>query len=139
MHEPTTYPVHSRYLMFFIVCLALTLLFGWSLWQTPTIQTGFFCIVCLGAALWYGQMSLSSVTVTDNALAYDSLLRKRREIEFRQLIEVSESGRFGQSIMLLYYPLLATGLVDLEDAQSLFLPQVIDQETLHSALVANIR
>ena len=139
MHEPTTYPVHSRYSMFFIVCVALTLLFGWSLWQTPTIQTGFFCVICLGAAFWYGQMSLSSITITENALVYDSPLRTRQEIEFRQLIEVSESGRLGQSITLLYYPLLTTGLVDLEDAQSLFLPQVIDQETLRSALVANIR
>ena len=125
--------------MFLIVCVALTLLFGWSLWQTPTIQTGFFCVICLGAAFWYGQMSLSSVTITENSLVYDSLLRSRQEVEFRQLIEVSENGRFGQAITLLYYPVLTTGLVDLENVQSLFLPQVIDQETLYSTLVANIR
>ena len=88
---------------------------------------------------WYGQMSLSSVHITQNSVVYDSLLRRQQEIEFRQLIEVSENGRFGQSITLLYYPLLTTGLVDLEDAQSLFLPQVVDQETLYSTLAAKIR
>ena len=59
-----------------------------------------------------------------------------QSVAYRQLIGVEESGRFLATITLLYYPLGAGGLLDLDRIVSLTLPIVVDQTTLRDRLEA---
>ena len=58
------------------------------------------------------------------------------QVQFRQLAEVSEEGRLQRVILLLYHPLCADGLVDLDDLHSLALPALEEQTDLLEILQA---
>jgi hypothetical protein len=53
-----------------------------------------------------------------------------QQVQFRQLVEVSEEGRFQRVIVLLYHPLRSQGLVELDDLRSLALPALEAQTDL---------
>ena len=92
---------------FFFLVMMLGLM-AWALWQLPArVET-----------------SARSVTLTRPFVA-------PRTVEYRQLFSVSESGRVGgRSISLVYHPLRDDGLLDLDDARSLILPEVENQDQL---------
>lgn len=108
-----------------------------SVWADPR-ERAFFGIVSLWLFLWSISKALCRVELVTDRLCVRQIWQAVKCVEFRQVIEIYEEGRFGWSIALLYYPILPTGLLDLEDARTLFLPEVRNQETLVNHLRENI-
>jgi hypothetical protein len=81
--------------------------------------------------LFFAVRSLfSRVEVDEHGLTLVRPLAQPLQVQFRQLAEVSEEGRLQRVILLLYHPLCADGLVDLDDLHSLALPALEEQTDL---------
>ena len=137
MSDPKQYPSHLRYKFIALCCLLLAAALGWNLIRRFSLDTLFFFVISLALIAWSLYGILSRVEITADSLVLFTPLRANRQVEFRQLIGVSENGRFNPVLTLLYYPRLADGLLDLDDAHSLILPSVNEQEQLLELLEAS--
>jgi hypothetical protein len=134
--EPHTFQPSPIYLILLFIGLGLMALFAWELWQGATLGAALFLAVGGGLALWAGNALLTRLELTANALCVYSGWRGVRCVEFRQLAGVTEEGRFNPVIVLLYHPQLPTGLLDLDQVQTLLLPAVRNQAALLAQLQA---
>jgi len=128
--QPIIYRPHSRYVLYAGVSLVMAVAFVWLLRNQYEGGAVFFLLVSLGAALWSVGNLLSRVEVDAVSLVVRLPLLPARRIDIRQLAEVTENGRFVPALVVLYYPLRADGLVDLDDLRSQTLPAVEDQADL---------
>lgn len=150
-----TFTPHPIYHWLTIGCLVLTGLLGWSLVQSilaciSSVSTGepwcasipaeesFFFVISAGAGLWFANAGFSRVKIKERAIVLQRPLRGGYRVEFRQLVSVTASGRFTQSLSLLYYPRQPDNLLDLDHVRHLSLPAVTDQERLLTAIEACI-
>jgi len=124
------FQTHLRYKFLAVLSLVMVLLFTWTLYQSFAGGSLFFLLACLGTGLWYLWVGFSRVRLSATGVELNLPLGAPREVAFRQLVSVSESGRIGRSITLIYHPLLDDGFLDLEQVQSLALPEVLKQQTL---------
>ncbi len=147
LNEVTAYATSPRYKILVGAGALLALLLGWELWRAGSLQTGgdyawgylFFFLVTLAVTLWYAWEMLSIVTLSPRALSVTKRPGRTRSVEFRQMVSVSESGRLGgRSITIVFHPLQANGLVDLDGADSLIVPEVDDHDGLLAALEARV-
>ncbi|MFN8491961.1 MAG: hypothetical protein U0350_30450 [Caldilineaceae bacterium] len=132
------YSTHIRYQFLALVCLLLAVGFGWNLTRSLTLDTAFFFVLSLGLIAWAVYAMFSHVEVNEDELALVTPLRAPHRVDFRQLISVSENGRFNPVLTLLYHPRRSDGLLDLDDAQSLILPAVTAQQELLDLLEARL-
>ena len=135
--QSTTYRTSMRYRLMTLVGILVTIAFGWTLAGTWMRGEGlaydalFFCLVTIGFTLWSLYQVLSAVEITNQRITLQTPLSTPRTIECRQLFSVTENGRVGgRSISLVYHPLRADGLLELDDARSLILPEVSGQDQL---------
>ncbi len=139
------YKPHPRYRWMALGSGLLFLLFAWNLmapmirsgqWSTVSYDVGtlFFMAAAIGIAVWQGRMALCRVVLTSQAVSLSAPLAQVRTVEFRQLSSVSESGRGGRVITLLYHPIGVNQLVDVDDLKGLALPEVVDQDSLLDSL-----
>jgi hypothetical protein len=138
MEAIAIYRAHPRYRLFALICVGLVLLFAWQLWHKFEAGSAIFFVVVLGLLAWYGRAAGSRVEVDPTRLTLYTPLAAPRSVEFRQLAGVSEEGRMGQAILVLYHPLREHGLVELDEIRSLALPAMTDQETLLAALARQV-
>jgi hypothetical protein len=139
-----SYPTSPRYKLLVGAGAALTGLLGWELWQgrgDPADEfawgLGFFFVVSFLVTLWYAREMLSRVILAANGLTVTRRPGRIRTVEFRQMVSVSEAGRLGgRSITIVFHPLRPDGLIDLEGADSLIVPEVDDHDGLLAALEA---
>lgn len=135
---PIEYKPHSRFIFFAILGVIMTAVAGWELLRTNEfngIQQIFregllFFVISLGIAIWAIWTLFSRVEVGNESVAVRNPLGQRKSVEYRQVVSAIESGRFGNSISLLYYPKGSDGLIDTDDADTLFLPKVQNQSDL---------
>jgi hypothetical protein len=113
-------------------------LFGWQLWQTPTVATALFLCITLGIVVWGVDAALSRVTLSAGALWLSSPLCGQRCVEPRQLTSVVEAGRLLPVLALVYHPQLEQGLLDLDALGTLILPAVQRQADLLATLQARM-
>lgn len=139
MVEPKQYPIHPRYKLLALLCLLLAALFGWNLRARFTWEETFFFVILLVIAAWSLALSFSHVALTAEQITLSTPWRGSQQVEFRQLISVSENGRFNPVLTLIYHPRLANNLLDLDDARSLILPAVDEQDELLASLEARVR
>jgi hypothetical protein len=132
------YLAHPKYRFLVLACAVLGVLFAWQLRAGFEVGTALFLIIILGLLVWYSQALGSRVVVEPTRLVLHRPLATTRAVEFRQLAGVSEEGRFGQAILVLYHPLGEQGLVVLDEIQSLALPTVRNQDALLAMLVEQI-
>lgn len=145
MNEPRSFSAHPLYRILFIVCTLLTALFAWSLgstlahnlrmggtlaWSVAEWGALFFLVIMLALSIWTMRQMFSRVELTPAGVTLFAPLLGEHHVDFRQCMGVSEGGRIGRSLTLLYHPVGADGLLDLDSVQSLTLPNVRDQETL---------
>lgn len=123
----------SRYALFAGLSLAAAALFGWATLRANDPIDMLFLVASLGGVAWYGSQLLTRVVLEDDALLVREPWRRRR-IEFRQLIDVSEAGRALKRIVVAYHPLQADGLVDLDAVRTYTLPAVNFQDELLQVL-----
>ena len=145
--ETVHYPTSPRYKILVGAGFTLSLLLGW---ETVRAFTGggdgdvpwgtlFFLVITLGITTWYGREMLSIVRLSPDALEVTRRPGTTRIVEFRQMVSVSDAGRLGgRSITVVFYPLEADGLVDLDGADSLIVPEVDDHDGLLDALEARV-
>jgi len=141
--ETVIYRTSNRYRLLIAVALVLAALFAWELWRvisTDSAQTLawlgtlFFLAVSLGIGLWSLNAALVRLEVDETGVTLRAPLAADTRVEFRQLVAISQSGRFGNSLTLLYHPRQEDGLLNLDDARSLFLPGVTEQDALLATL-----
>lgn len=136
----------ARYWLYAAAGALIALLYGWEL--TGVLRDSFqlsafmerllFFCVGLGLLGWGLFTARSYVDLTKDSLIWHKPIGPPVAVQFRQLISASEAGRFGASLALLYHPLRPDGLVDLDDARSLFLPTVEEQDVLLARLQEKI-
>lgn len=138
MLEPKQYPIHPRYKWFALFCLLLAALLGWNVSQDFTWEAIFFLVILLTIATWSLLLGFSHVTLTAEQITLYTPLIGTRRVALRQLISVSENGRFNRVLTLIYHPRLANNLLDLDDVRSLILPTVDGQDELLATLEVSV-
>ena len=132
------FSTHMRYQVLALFCLLIAVGFGWNLTRHLTLDTAFFFVLSLGLIAWAVYAMLSHVEIKGDEIALVTPLRAPHRVDFRQLISVSENGRFNPVITLLYHPRRSDGLLDLDDARGLILPAVAAQQELLALLEASL-
>ncbi|CAN5729015.1 hypothetical protein BH10CHL1_BH10CHL1_13070 [soil metagenome] len=132
------YPSDLRYKFIALFCLFFVAGFAWNLTRTFTLETLFFFVLSLAVVIWSVLAMLSYVEVGADNLVLFAPLQSDRSVRFRQLISVSENGRFNPVLTLIYHPQRADGLLDLDHVQSLILPALNEQEELLELLEARL-
>lgn len=133
------YLAHYRYKIQFILGILSTIIFGRVLFQELASDTALFTLISLGIALWSARDIWRYVELTPQSVIFHRGFGiAPREVGLRQIHSVSEEGRIGRSITLLYHPKQPDGLLDLDTVNSLIFPQLQRQEELYSKLEAAI-
>ena len=137
INQPTNYRASMRYRLMALVGLLVAIAFGWTLaarhgrGQGLAYDALFFFLVMIGFTFWSLYQALGRVELADRELTLRMPLSAPRTIEYRQLFSATENGRVGgRSVSLVYHPLRADGLLDLDDARSMTLPEVEGQDEL---------
>ncbi|MCC6457397.1 MAG: hypothetical protein IT328_20750 [Caldilineaceae bacterium] len=133
-----SYTGHSFYRLLAALCVILILLFAWQLRARWDWGALLFMAIAAWSAFRCVRLMLSQVEVMDDRVRLVAPGSSPREVEFRQLSEVHEEGRGLKSILLVYYPRMATGLLDLDEERTLLLPAVNGHAELLAALAAKV-
>lgn len=130
-----------RYKAYAGIGTVATAAFGWRLasaWlggQGVQWDALFFLVLMLGLTAWALWQIPSRVETSSRDVTLTRPFATPRKVEYRQLFSVTENGRVGgRSISLVYHPLREDGLLDLDDARSLILPEVENQDELLALL-----
>ncbi len=132
----TIYRPHARYVLMAGVSAICALLLGWFSLATLDFAALFFLAVAVLLLLAALRSLGSHVALDAQGLTLVRPLAKPLRIQFRQLAEVTEEGRLQRVILLLYYPLRADGLVDLDALAGQSLPALEEQAELLELLEA---
>ena len=128
------YRPHSRYVLMAGIAAICIALLGWRLAGRADLGSLLFLGVALGLLFFALRGIGSRVEVDALGLTLFRPLSPPLRIHYRQLVEVTEEGRVQRVLVVLYYPLAADGLLDLEDVRSQALPALEDQSELLSLL-----
>ncbi len=134
----TVYTAHPRYRLWAVGASLLAGLYAWELRRGFDRFTLFFFLIALAVLAWALRSLLSRVQVEDRGVTLRPPLVAPTSVEYRQLIGVSQDGRWNRSITLIYHPRLENGLLDLDQARTLALPSLVNQEELLATLMARI-
>lgn len=127
-----TYRAHPRYVLFAGVAGICVALFGW--WLLQGYDLGTLLFLCIGLGLLFTTLRSAGSRVEADALGLTLFrpLAPPLRIHYRQVAQATEEGRIQRVIVVIYYPLGADGLVDLDTVRSQALPALEDQvELLH--------
>jgi hypothetical protein len=133
-----TFAPHPIYRWLTVGALLLTGLLGWDLFDIITPEEFFFFLLSVTITLWFGNTLFSQVRLDERTIALQTPLRGVQQLDLRQVVSATETGRLQRSLTLLYHPRQPNGLLDLDQIQSLRLPVVVDQESLLAAIEARI-
>ncbi len=110
--------------------MVVALLFAWELGQNFAWATLFFFLIALFFTAVNLLSAMSHVEVTPTGLIFYRRFRSPLDMEFRQIVTISEAGRMTSGLSLVYFPSGHNGLIDLDDPRSIFLPGVAHQDEL---------
>lgn len=132
----TSYRPHPRYALIAGIAGISILALLWLLWRRLELGSLLFLIFAAGLLVFALRSIFSRVEVDARGLTLVRPLSPPLSVQFRQLVEVSEEGRFQRVLLLLYHPLRPDGLLDLDDLRSVALPALDDQPELIELLQA---
>jgi hypothetical protein len=132
----TIYRPHPRYVLIAGIAALSVAALLWLLWRRLELGSVLFLAFAAGLLFFALRSLFSRIEVSDHGLVLLRPLSPPLAVQFRQLVEVSEEGRFQRVILLLYHPLAGQGLVDLDDLRSLALPALEEQGELLDLLLA---
>jgi hypothetical protein len=130
----TNYPVQHSYGLIAVVSSVVAGLFGWNLLHTAEMPSFLFLATSLGVLGWSVRMALTSIDLTPSQLIVRAPFARTHNVEFGQILSVTEEGRIGKSIVVAYHPRTGDGLLDLDTARAVVLPAVRDQDSLFEQL-----
>ena len=131
----TSYRPQHIYTVLALVSTVIAALFAWDLIQGVEAGSVLFFAVSLGLLAWSVRAALTRVSLTPDQLIVKGPLSRTRQVDYGQIVSVTEEGRTGKSIVVVYHPRSAEGLVDLDRAQTVDLPAVQNQDALYALLV----
>ena len=138
MKDPNLYPAHRIYQFLALIGVAVALLFVWTLARDFEWMTFLFFAVAVTFSFINLRWMFTRAELTPSGLTLHEPLNDAVHVDFRQMVAVYEAGRVVPGVSLVYYPLRANGLVDMDDARSLFLPALERQDELLSVLSREI-
>lgn len=136
------FPAHPIYRILTLVSTAVLGLLAWQLRNvarqagSQELEAGTFLFlgISLILLLRFARMATARVTLDAEAISLHLPWTPPRTVAFRQISQVHEDGRGIRSILVLYHPRTAGGLVDADELTSLTLPAVVRQDELLVAL-----
>lgn len=132
--DPRIYNAHRRYGVMAVLGLVVALLFAWSL----SARFGWFDLIFLSVTFLFALVNLrwlfTRAELTPGGLTVHEPLAPPQHIDFRQMVAVFEAGRALPGLSIVYYPLMTSGLVDMDQPRTLFLPAMERQAELLSVL-----
>ncbi len=134
MAEVPVYFPRPVYRFFAVGGAAVAVLFAWEVVREFSLPSLFFLLAAVGFAVVYLRWTLMRLELTANGVTVHAPLRSPRHILFRQMITCDEAGRISPGLSLVYWPVSADGLVDMDTPRTLFLPAVARQAELLEAL-----
>lgn len=129
-----TFRSHPRYVLLAGIAVVCVALLGWWLLSNTDLTTIVFFAVALVLLLVSLRGIGSRVEVDAVGLTLFRPLAQPLRIQYRQLAQVTEEGRVQHVLVVLYYPIAADGLMDLETLNSVALPALEDQMELLQVL-----
>ena len=130
----TIYRPTPRYLVFAVISTLMAGLFGWDLARGVEVGTAVFWAISIGLVVWNTRAALTRVALLPDRITVTAPLSRPRQIEFRQLISVTEEGRMGSALLVAYHPHAGNGLLDLDELETAALPMLQGQDALFAAL-----
>ncbi len=130
----TVYRPTPRYLFFALAGLVMTGLFAWDLTRRADAGSALYLMISVALVLWNARIALTRVALLPDRITLTAPLARPRQIEFRQLMSVTEEGRMGRALLVAYHPHAGNGLLDLDDVETAALPMLQDQDTLYATL-----
>ncbi len=130
MSEDRLYRPQRSYTLMAYAGALVALLFAWEVGRNFAWPTLFFFVIALAFAAANLRWATTQVELTPTGLTCHRRFAAPLHIDFRQIVTVTQAGRMTTGITLIYYPLAANGLIDLDDPRSLFLPAMERQDEL---------
>lgn len=127
---PSLYPARRSYRLRSGLGLVVAGLFGWEVATSFAWGSAFFLLASLAFAAINAFWAWSRIELTPGGLTYHRSGIGPVHVDFRQMVTVSEAGRFTPGISLVFYPLDEAGMVDVDRPRTLFLPAVERQDEL---------
>ncbi|MBI3957257.1 MAG: hypothetical protein HY328_00510 [Chloroflexi bacterium] len=131
MSEYRLYRPRRSYTLMAYGGVLVALLFAWEVGRNFAWPTLFFFVIALAFAAVNLRSATTQVELTPTGLTcHRRFAVSPLHIDFRQIVTVTQAGHMTTGISLIYYPLAANGLIDLDDPRSLFLPAMERQDEL---------
>jgi hypothetical protein len=132
--DPRIYQTHRIHLILALIGMAVSLLFAWTLLESLDWMAILFLVAAIAFALVNLQRMFMRVELTPSGITLHDPFAAPRHVEFRQMVTVSEAGRIRPGVSVVYYPVRANGLVDMEEPYTLFIPALNRQDELLAIL-----
>lgn len=116
----------------------MALLFLREILNGFSLPSLFFLLGAIAFALIHVRWALMRLELTADGVTVRAPMQATMQIQFRQMITCEEAGRFMPGVSLVYWPVSAEGIVEMDVPRTLFLPAVARQEELLAALQERI-
>lgn len=138
MTDAPVYLPRTTYRLFAACGAAVALLFLREILNGFSLPSLFFLLGAIAFALIHVRWSLMRMELTADGVTVRAPMQATMQIQFRQMITCEEAGRFMPGVSLVYWPVSAEGIVEMDVPRTLFLPAVARQEELLAALQERI-
>ena len=120
MTDAPVFLPRTTYRLFAAVGAAVALLFLWEVLNGFSLSTLFFLLAAVAFTLIYVRWALMRLELTADGVTVRAPLQATLQIQFRQMIICEEAGRFMPGVSLVYWPVSADGIVEMEVPRTQF-------------------
>ena len=138
MTDTPVYLPRTTYRLFAAGGAAVALLFLWEILNGFSLPSLFFLLGAIAFALIHVRWALMRMELTADGVTVRAPMQATMQIQFRQMITCEEAGRFMPGVSLVYWPVSAEGIVEMDVPRTQFLPAVARQDELLAALQERI-
>ncbi|MDE0631671.1 MAG: hypothetical protein OXH73_09230 [Caldilineaceae bacterium] len=138
MTDAPVYLPRTTYRLFALGGAAVALLFLREILNGFSLPSLFFLLGAIAFALIHVRWALMRLELTADGVTVRAPVQATTQIQFRQMITCEEAGRFMPGVSLVYWPVSAEGIVEMDVPRTLFLPAVARQDELLAALQERI-
>ncbi|MCY3900504.1 MAG: hypothetical protein OXF50_23830 [Caldilineaceae bacterium] len=138
MTDTPVYLPRTIYRLFALGGAAVALLFLREILIGFSLPSLFFLLGAIAFALIHIRWALMRMELTADGVTVRAPMQGPMQIQFRQMITCEEAGRFVPGVSLVYWPVSAEGIVEMDVPHTLFLPAVTRQDELLAALQERI-
>ncbi len=138
MTDAPVFLPRTTYRLFALGGAAVALLFLREILNGFSLPSLFFLLGAIAFALIHVRWALMRMELTADSVTVRAPMQATTQIQFRQMITCEEAGRFMPGVSLVYWPVSAEGIVEMDVPRTLFLPALARQDELLAALQERI-